>query len=185
MFFISLILIKKYRLLLSLISVSLFIALGTYYFSSEETKYFILDTITFQNSSSLGHLVKWIQGVLSIIDNPLGSGLGTSGNSLSVDDQISVGGENQFIIIGVQMGLLGLINYVGLIYYSIRNSYKLYNLEEDFQLKYLPFIVCCLKFSLIFPLMTSNAEIYTFLSLFGWFLVGLSERRLDKLKLIN
>ena len=103
----------------------------------------------------------------------------------SVDDQISVGGENQFIIIGVQMGLLGLINYVGLICYSIRNSYKLYNLEEDFQLKYLPFMVCSLKFALIFPLMTSNAEIYTFLSLFGWFLVGLNERRFDKLKLIT
>ena len=185
MFFISLILIKKYRLLLSLISITLFVGLGTYYFSSEETKYFILDTITFQNSSSLGHLVKWIQGILSINDNPLGSGLGTSGNSLSVDDQISVGGENQFIIIGVQMGLIGLINYIGLIYYSIRNSYKLFNLEKDFKLKYLPFVVCSLKFALIFPLMTSNAEIYTFLSLFGWFLVGLNERRFDKLKLIT
>ena len=38
----------------------------------------------------------------------LGSGLGTSGNSLSVDDQISIGGENQFIIIGVQTGLTWL-----------------------------------------------------------------------------
>ena len=183
MFFINLILIKKYRLLLSLISISFLIGVGTYYYSSEETKYFILDTITFQNSSSLGHLVKWIQGILSITENPLGSGLGSSGNSLSVDDQISIGGENQFIIIGVQMGLLGLINYIGLIYYSIRNSYKLFNLEKDFQLKYLPFIVCCLKFALIFPLMTSNAEIYTFLSLFGWFIVGLNERRYDHLKL--
>ena len=183
MFFINLILIKKYRLLLSLISISFLIGVGTYYYSSEETKYFILDTITFQNSSSLGHLVKWIQGILSITENPLGSGLGSSGNSLSVDDQISIGGENQFIIIGVQMGLLGLINYIGLIYYSIRNSYKLFNLEKDFQLKYLPFIVCCLKFALILPLMTSNAEIYTFLSLFGWFIVGLNERRYDHLKL--
>ena len=183
MFFINLILIKKYRLLLSLISISFLIGVGTYYYSSEETKYFIVDTITFQNSSSLGHLVKWIQGILSITENPLGSGLGSSGNSLSVDDQISIGGENQFIIIGVQMGLLGLINYIGLIFYSIRNSYKLFNLEKDFQLKYLPFIVCCLKFALIFPLMTSNAEIYTFLSLFGWFIVGLNERRYDHLKL--
>ena len=183
MFFINLILIKKYRLLLSLISISFLIGVGTYYYSSEETKYFILDTITFQNSSSLGHLVKWIQGILSITENPLGSGLGSSGNSLSVDNEISIGGENQFIIIGVQMGLLGLINYIGLIYYSIRNSYKLFNLEKDFQLKYLPFIVCCLKFALIFPLMTSNAEIYTFLSLFGWFIVGLNERRYDYLKL--
>ena len=71
MFFINLILIKKYRLLLSLISISFLIGVGTYYYSSEETKYFILDTITFQNSSSLGHLVKWIQGILSITENPL------------------------------------------------------------------------------------------------------------------
>ena len=83
------------------------------------------------------------------------------------------------------MGLIGLINYIGLIYYSIRNSYKLFNLEKDFKLKYLPFVVCSLKFALIFPLMTSNAEIYTFLSLFGWFLVGLNERRFVKLKLIT
>ena len=64
-----------------------------------------------------------------------------------------------------------------------QNSYKLFNLEKDSQLKYLPFIVCCLKFALIFPMMTSNAEIYTFLSLFGWFIVGLNERRYDNLKL--
>ena len=45
------------------------------------------------------------------------------------------------------MGLIGLINYIGLIYYSIRNSYKLFNLEKDFKLKYLPFVVCSLKFA--------------------------------------
>ena len=182
MLLISLFLIKKYRLLIKLIFGLLFISLITYYNSNIETKYFIMDTHTFQNSSSLGHLVKWIQGILSIIDNPLGSGLGTSGNSLSVDNEISIGGENQFIIIGVQLGLIGLLNYTGLIFYSIRNSYKLYNLENDRQFKYLPFIVCCLKFALIFPLLTSNAEIYTFLSLCGWFLVGLNERRYNNLK---
>ena len=182
MLLISLFLIKKYRLLIKLIFGLLFISLITYYNSNIETKYFIMDTLTFQNSSSLGHLVKWIQGILSIIDNPLGSGLGTSGNSLSVDNEISIGGENQFIIIGVQLGLIGLLNYTGLIFYSIRNSYKLYNLENDRQFKYLPFIVCCLKFALIFPLLTSNAEIYTFLSLCGWFLVGLNERRYHNLK---
>ena len=182
MLLISLFLIKKYRLLIKLIFGLLFISLITYYNSNIETKYFIMDTLTFQNSSSLGHLVKWIQGILSIIDNPLGSGLGTSGNSLSVDNEISIGGENQFIIIGVQLGLIGLLNYTGLIFYSIRNSYKLYNLENDRQFKYLPFIVCCLKFALIFPLLTSNAEIYTFLSLCGWFLVGLNERRYNNLK---
>ena len=182
MLLISLFLIKKYRLLIKLIFGLLFISLITYYNSNIETKYFIMDTLTFQNSSSLGHLVKWIQGSLSIIDNPLGSGLGTSGNSLSVDNEISIGGENQFIIIGVQLGLIGLLNYTGLIFYSIRNSYKLYNLENDRQFKYLPFIVCCLKFALIFPLLTSNAEIYTFLSLCGWFLVGLNERRYNNLK---
>ena len=180
--FFSLFLMNKFRLFINLFLLTFLLAFLIYYNSSLETKYFIIDSITFQNSSSLGHLFNWIQGILSIYDNPFGTGLGTSGNSISVDNEIAIGGENQFIIIGVQMGIVALINYVGLIIYSIYNSYKLYNLEKDKSLKYLPFIVCCLKFSLILPLLTSNAEIYTFISLFGWFFVGLNERRYSILK---
>ena len=178
-------LLKKFRLLIKFIMMFLVVIFLFYYYSSFETKYFIWDTITFQNTSSLGHLISWIQGIFSIYENPLGNGLGTSGNSLSVDNEIAIGGENQFIIIGVQMGIVALINYVGLIIFSIYNSYKLYNLEKNKFLKYLPFIVCCLKVSLILPLLTSNAEIYIFISLFSWFLVGLNERRFSDLNTIH
>ena len=183
LFFFSLFLMKKFRLFINLFFLTFSLIFLIYYNSSPDTQYFIIDSITFQNSSSLGHLFNWIQGILSIYENPFGTGLGTSGNSISVDPEIAIGGENQFVIIGVQMGIVALIIYVGLIIYSIYNSYNLYNLEKDKSLKYLPFVVSCLKFSLILPLLTSNAEIYTFLSLFGWFFVGLNERRYSNLRI--
>ena len=43
-----------------------------YYFSDEELRFFIQDTLTFQNTSSLGHLVEWIEGIISIYENPFG-----------------------------------------------------------------------------------------------------------------
>ena len=69
-----------------------------YYFSDEELRFFIQDTLTFQNTSSLGHLVEWIEGIISIYENPFGVGLAMSGNASGVDQSIKIGGENQFLI---------------------------------------------------------------------------------------
>ena len=49
--------------------------------------------------------------LLSILDNPFGIGLAMSGNAGGVDQSLKVGGENQFLIIGVQMGILTLVVY--------------------------------------------------------------------------
>lgn len=39
----------------------------------------VINTVDFSNSSSVGHLLEWIQGVISMINHPFGIGLGTSG----------------------------------------------------------------------------------------------------------
>ena len=78
--------------------------------------FFVLDTLTFENASSLGHLIEWLEAVESIIDSPEGIGLAMSGNGNSVANINRVGGENQFLIFGVQMGLLGLALYISLLY---------------------------------------------------------------------
>ena len=77
--------------------------------------FFVLDTLTFENPSSLGHLIEWLEAIESMIDSPQGIGLAMSGNGNGVDNDNSVGGENQFLIFGVQMGILGLIIYTSLL----------------------------------------------------------------------
>src|SRR5690606_8774352 len=96
-FFIAVV-FKLYRLLA--IGASLFALFVVYvlYFASDDFYYFVYDTITFQNPSSMGHVLEWLLALESMIANPEGIGLAMSGNSGSVEEDVRVGGENQFLI---------------------------------------------------------------------------------------
>ena len=122
----GLLLNKKYKTLLLIFGLFLLSTLSLIYFGSEEIRYLIIDTLKFENTSSLGHLVEWIEGILSIFENPLGIGLAMSGNASGVDQAIKVGGENQFLIFGVQMGVLSIIIYVLILFFVIKRSCKVY-----------------------------------------------------------
>jgi len=97
--------------------------------------------------------------------------LAMSGNASGVDQAIKIGGENQFLIYGVQMGIISIILYSLLILISILDSLKVYRLSKNFN-KEIAFIVVLVKLGLIIPLMTANAELYLFVSLTTWFFVG-------------
>ena len=92
------------------------------FFASEDFYFFVLDTITFENSSSVGHVVEWLLALDSMIANPLGIGLAMSGNFGSVEDELRVGGENQFLIYGVQLGWLGMMLYILTLATGVRDS---------------------------------------------------------------
>ena len=109
---------KNYKVLLMGGSFIFLLFFYLYFFSEEETRYLIQDTLSFQNTSSLGHLIEWIEGLLSIYENPFGVGLAMSGNASGVDQSIKIGGENQFLIYGVQMGVTSMILYLSLIHIS-------------------------------------------------------------------
>ena len=173
--FFTLIITRSYNSLIRLILSFSFLFSIYYYFSDLETQYFIIDTLSFQNTSSLGHLIEWIEGIDSIINNPLGIGLASSGNASSVDQAIGIGGENQFLIFGVQLGLLGIILYSSILIKSIYNCAKLYMNEKKYNLRMISFTASCTKIGLIIPLMTANAEIYSFISLITWFFIGYCE----------
>jgi hypothetical protein len=147
-----------------------------YFFSEEETRYLIQDTLSFQNTSSLGHLVEWIEGILSIYENPFGIGLAMSGNASGVDQSIKIGGENQFLIYGVQMGFVSIILYLLILIKSIWNSLGLYIKSSNSNIKSIGFIAGLTKFGLLIPLFTANAELYLFVALFSWYLVGQVEK---------
>ena len=179
--FFGLMLNKNYKILLLIVGLFLLSTLSLVYFGSEEIRYLIIDTLKFENTSSLGHLVEWIEGVLSILENPLGIGLAMSGNASGVDQAIKVGGENQFLIFGVQMGVLSLILYVLILFFLIRRSSYVYLKTLDYN-KHVSFIVACTKFGLLLPLLTANAELYLFVSLATWFFAGYVESKYIELK---
>ena len=177
----ALLLNKKYKTLLFIFGSCILSILSLLYFGSEEIRYLILDTLKFENTSSLGHLVEWIEGILSIFENPLGIGLAMSGNASGVDQAIKVGGENQFLIFGVQMGVLSVIIYTLILINIIKRSCKVYYVSSNYD-KHISFIVACTKFGLLLPLLTANAELYLFVSLTTWFFAGYIESRYTELK---
>jgi hypothetical protein len=167
---------RNYKIIFSMFLILLLGLVYLYYFIDEELRFFIQDTLTFQNTSSLGHLVEWIEGIISIYENPFGVGLAMSGNASGVDQSIKIGGENQFLIYGVQMGIISLVLYSLILIKAIYNSVRLYLKSVDYNHKSIGFITSLTKFGLLIPLFTANAELYLFVALFSWYLVGQSER---------
>ena len=176
---------KNYKTIISGSVFILLIFIYLYFFSEEETRYLIEDTLSFQNTSSLGHLVEWIEGLLSIYENPFGIGLAMSGNASGVDQSIKIGGENQFLIYGVQMGVISVLLYVIILLKSIWNSIRVYKKSSSLSKKSIGFITGLTKFGLLIPLFTANAELYLFVALFSWYLVGQVESLYNSFDLNN
>ncbi|MFC4213104.1 O-antigen ligase family protein [Pedobacter lithocola] len=131
----------------------------------------IINTLNFSNPSSVGHLVEWIQGALAIIANPLGLGLGSSGR-IGGSLGENIGGENQFIIIGVQAGVIALLLYLIIYILLIKNGLKwFYRLNG--KEKKICLVITLIKVGLIIPALTSETESSSYISYLTWFFSGL------------
>ncbi|MEO5911290.1 MAG: O-antigen ligase family protein [Pelobium sp.] len=143
----------------------------TFLLTNEDVYDFVVETITFKNASSLGHVLEWVVGFDSMIQHPFGLGLGASGR-VSIADGLNVGGENQFIIIGVQLGFLFFIVYIllqiCLIYYPLKWFKKLSGRERKICLTLL-----LIKIGSIIPLFTSDFESCIYISYLSWFITGM------------
>lgn len=132
---------------------------------------FIYETLTFTNPSSIGHVLAWIEGIEAIIANPLGLGLGESGR-VAVSASDATGGENQYIIIGVQMGVINMLLYLAIHIYFIITCWKWYPKLRGKERK-----VCLslllMKIGFLIPLFTSELESSVYISYLSWFLSGL------------
>lgn len=168
-------LLRFYKIIVAAGLAGLALVIYIFFFAPDDTRYFVEDTLLFQNSSSITHAIEWLEGVDSMIENPMGIGLAMSGNAGGVDDDLRVGGENQYLIFGVQLGVPGLLIYMGMLYFGIRNSWRAYRMSTSRTEKIVPFIAASVKFGLLLPLFTANAETYLFVSLFSWWLIGTAE----------
>ncbi|MFY8165725.1 MAG: hypothetical protein ACOVJ8_03965, partial [Sediminibacterium sp.] len=83
----------------------------------------------------------------------------------------ALGGENQFLIIGVQIGLLPMLIYIFLYGYIIFLTAKYFKNSNE-KLKKIALLLLLLKIGLLLPLLTSEAESYLYISYLTWFFTG-------------
>ena len=181
-FFVALV-FKLYKLIgFGLLSLVVF---GGYvlFFAPEDFYFYVVDTLTLADTSSIGHVVEWVLALDSMVANPMGIGLAMSGNFGSVTDELRVGGENQFLIYGVQLGWIGMLLYIATLFSGIWTSIYVFKNSENLNLARMAFVAGTVKAGLLLPLFTANVEIYTYVSWVSWWMVGLSVREYSRIKL--
>jgi hypothetical protein len=181
LFFIAVV-FKLYRLILFGFSLVTAFVIFVVFFASDDFYYFVIDTLTFQNASSVGHVVEWVIALESMIENPFGVGLAMSGNSGSVTDEVRIGGENQFLIYGVQLGFIGMFLYILILGFSISRSIRVFRGTENVMTARLAFTAAAVKTGLLFPLFTANAELFAYVNWITWWMVGYAMNEYSKIK---
>jgi len=131
----------------------------------------LLNTIDFSDPSSVGHVVEWVAGINAMVQNPLGLGLGASGRVAGTLGE-NVGGENQFIIIGVQAGVAALLLYLCIYIMFIRTGIKGLRYLDGKE-RQVCLAVLLMKVGFLIPLFTSEVESSSYISYMNWFLSGL------------
>lgn len=186
-YFYSIVTHKKSFLRLIHFSIAAMIIYFIYYLTQEDrydelVQDVIIDTLNFSHPSSVGHVLEWVQGIMSIYSNPLGIGMGSSGR-IGGSLGENIGGENQYIIIGVQAGVIALLLYLSIYVSLIANAKKWYRRltrkEKQFAL-----VILLIKIGFVIPSMTSETESSVYISYITWFLSGIfisiiSEKRFD------
>ena len=142
------------------------------FFAPDDFYFFVIDTLRFEDPSSAGHVVEWLLALDSMVGNPLGIGLAMSGNFGSVTDDLRVGGENQFLIYGVQLGWLGMLLYIGALITGVHLSIFAFRHSDNLHGARIAFVGATVKMGLLLPLFTANVEIYTYVSWISWWMIG-------------
>lgn len=148
-----------------------FVAAMFFLFMSGEIYDFIIATLNFTNSSSIYHILQWLEGIQALIAHPLGLGMGSAGR-IGAMQGVNVGGENQLLIVGVQAGIitLGLFTYIYIL--LIRVAVKMTR-ERKGKARRVAIFVLLLKLGMIIPFLTAEAESYVYVSYLTWFFSGL------------
>jgi hypothetical protein len=171
LFFIAFV-FRLQRLILLAAFLMLLFVIGVVYFAPKEFYFFVWDTLTFQNPSSAGHLLEWVLSWSSMIENPFGIGLAMSGNMSSVEEDLRLGGENQFLIYGVQLGFIGMGLYIALLFAAILLSIRVFNRTSNVMTARFAFVGATVKVGMLLPLFTANADMYGYVSGVSWWMIG-------------
>ena len=159
--------------LLRIIHLGILCAVLYYLFllKNEDMQDFVISTLNFTDPSSAGHVLEWVEGITSMIRSPFGLGLGTSGR-VAGSLGGNTGGENQFIIIGVQTGIIAMGLYLAIYISLLKNSFRwFYRLKG--KEKQLCLALLLMKIGFMIPFLTSELESSAYISYMTWFFSGL------------
>jgi hypothetical protein len=73
---------------------------------------FVWQTLSWQEGSSVSHLNDWIAGVSVFVQNPWGSGLGTTDQTAVRAGLEPLTGDNLYLKYGVELGAAGLLLFI-------------------------------------------------------------------------
>ena len=158
------------------------IVLYVFYILEGDLYDFIMNTLTFQNESSLGHVLEWLDGINAMATQPWGLGLGESGR-VSMTNKNNTGGENQFIIIGVQVGVIAMALYIYIYFKLIKTGLQQLKITAGKEWKIMLAIVL-IKIGMFIPMFTAYIDSYIYLSYFSWFLSGYMINHIQNRQLI-
>lgn len=147
------------------------------YFITGDFYEFIIATLNFTNSSSVYHILQWLEGIETIMLHPLGIGLGNSGAVAGMQGN-NVGGESQLIIISVQCGLIALVLFITIYYHIVRNALRITRTSTG-KLRRLAIFVLLLSSGMIIPFITAEAMSYVYVIYVLWFFAGMMSNMQD------
>lgn len=87
---------------------------------------FLLATATFQTASSYSHVFDWQRGFTAFFDQPWGHGLGSSDQVAARFGRIPLTADNMFLGYAVDMGALGLLSYLAILFSIAYFSWRLF-----------------------------------------------------------
>ena len=140
-------------------------------FISDDIYQFIIGTLNFTNSSSVYHILQWVEGIEAIFKNPLGYGMGSAGRISGFAGE-NIGGENQLIIIAVQAGIVAMALYVAIYIVLTKTALQMARQRKGRARKVAIFIAL-LKLGMIIPLLTAEAESYLYIGYITAFFSGI------------
>ncbi len=77
---------------------------------------FLVETLTFQTSSSLTHTTEWTRGLQALADNPLGHGLGRADQIAARFGQgPALTGDNLYLKYGAELGVAGFLIHAAIL----------------------------------------------------------------------
>ena len=152
-------------------TISITIIILFFAFAEGDLYDYVINTINFTNTSSIGHVIEWLNGLEAMAEKPLGLGLGESGRVANASGD-NIGGENQLIIIGVQAGVIAMFTYLTIYISILVLGLKQLKFAKG-QFYTLALITVLLKLGLFIPMFTANIDAYIYVSFLSWFLSGL------------
>lgn len=92
---------------------------------------FVWQTLSWQEGSSVSHMNDWLRGAAAFFERPWGWGLGTADQTAVRAGLKYIAGDNLFLKYGIEMGVIGLLLLILVLYSIGQTGFKLFQYAED------------------------------------------------------